>query len=192
MNKFLAIGLGAAAVVVARLRRRSVLRFAEPADRGADSTPTGRIPPSPRAPSRRSPSRQARPVVWLDGSEAGLPHDHPSSPRLEAPAGISSLSRRTDSDPPDGCSRSWRSRTVTWRGRCPRTHAMPSPPCRTRLPRRLTSSWPLSRLRRGVTHRRRWISRWTAMQGSRSRSTCQIPCPPTAKMTSTARLLIPP
>ena len=60
MNKFVTIGLGAAAVVVARLRRRSVLRFARAVGVGL-SAPTRHAPsrpPAPNHPRRPHPPRR--------------------------------------------------------------------------------------------------------------------------------------
>ncbi len=63
MNKFLAIGLGAAAVVVVAHRRGSALRFAwhQSADRAVESTPDGHRRADSVAGGRRGPPRRSVP-----------------------------------------------------------------------------------------------------------------------------------
>ncbi len=113
MNKFLTIGLGAAAVVVVALRRRSALRFVRLAASAALSADaTHALPPS-RLPSRPR-SRRPRPVLpegpyLIPDGQAADPEDTfpPLTVTIPAPdwygrvdGGI--LFKNDKHEPPDG------------------------------------------------------------------------------------------
>lgn len=104
MNKFVAIGLGAAAVVVVLFVGAQLINTPIP----VGPNPTQSAAPSEEsseAPSEAEPSAQVgSPVVWLDGvNVVGLPVTiTPPSPAWDPTLNFFAIERAGASDPPDG------------------------------------------------------------------------------------------
>ena len=179
MNKFLAIGLGAAAVVVVALI--GVQLIGSPGTNGIGGPVTNSSPepataePTPSQSARRGPRRPSRLHGQLALGGRAVPPltvDHPG-PWLVRGSRRRILLKNANGGPPDGAVRD---RGV---GPCRSTHPeRPVPlgdaPCPTRPPPPSMRSWP--RWDPGVAQclEPRRTSPWAGMPGSRSPSRCPM------------------
>lgn len=101
MNKILTIGLGAAAVVVALFIGAQL--FGSPNAVGGPDEPTASPQPTPNQEPSVEPSTAApSPIVWLDGSDGGLPITITPAPGWNPEGNFFAIEKNGWSDPPDG------------------------------------------------------------------------------------------